>query len=129
MTLAKYTTTCMLIIVGVIHLIPVTGAFGLSRISSLYGIEITDENLALLLRHRAVLFGLLGAFLLYAAFKPALQPLALIAGFVSVVSFLWLAAFAHNYNAAIGRVFAADLWALGCLVLATCTYAFARANS
>jgi hypothetical protein len=44
------------------------------------------------MRHRAVLFGLLGAFLIAAAFLPSLQLAALVAGFASVVSFLYLSA-------------------------------------
>ncbi len=42
------------------------------------------------MRHRAVLLGFLGLFFLFAAFRPALQTVAFLAGFVSVVSFLWL---------------------------------------
>lgn len=126
LTLAKYTTTCLLIVVGIVHLIPVTGVLGASRISLLYGVAIADENLAILMRHRAVLFGLIGALLLYAAFNPSLQPLALVAGLVSVVSFLWLAIAAENYNAAVARVFAADLLALACLLLASAAFAYVQ---
>jgi hypothetical protein len=70
------------------------------------------------MRHRAVLFGLLGAFLVYAAFRPELQAIALVAGFVSVVSFLAIAWSVGGYNAAIGRVVTADLVALACLIIA-----------
>jgi len=68
------------------------------------------------MRHRAVLFGLLGVFLLYAAFQPSIQPLAFMAAFTSVISFLWLAWKVGNYNAQVGRVFAADVVALVCLL-------------
>ena len=44
----------------------------------------------LLLRHRAALFGLLAAFMGYAALRPELHRLGLVAGLVSVVSFLLL---------------------------------------
>jgi hypothetical protein len=65
-----------------------------------------------------VLFGLLGAFLVYAAFRPEHQAIALVAGFVSVVSFLAIAWSVGGYNAAIGRVVTADLVALLCLIIA-----------
>ena len=65
-----------------------------------------------------VLFGLLGVFLSYAAFKPAIQPLALIAGGVSVGSFLWLALATGGYNAAIHKVVIADWIAAACLLIA-----------
>lgn len=77
------------------------------------------------MRHRAVLFGLLGAFMIFAAFRPSWQAPAFVAGFVSVVSFLWLALSVADYNAGIGRVFAADLAALIGLVVGIGAYAYA----
>lgn len=113
----KHVVSAMLIVVGVIHLIPVTGVLGGERLAALYGLRFDEPNLAILMRHRAVLFGLLGAFMVFAAFRPALQTLALVGGFVSVVSFLWLAWSVGGYNAEVNRVFVADLVALGCLVV------------
>jgi hypothetical protein len=120
----RYLISAMLIIVGLIHLLPLSGLLGSEKLSALYGLAISDQNLAILMRHRAVLFGLLGAFLIFAAFRPTLQPLAFIAGFVSVVSFLWLAWSTGNYNTQIARVFAADIIALICLFIATACYLF-----
>ena len=54
---------------------------------------------------------------LLAAGLGALQTLAFVGGFVSVVSFLWLAWSVGGYNAEVNRVFVADLVALGCLVV------------
>jgi hypothetical protein len=116
----------MLAVAGIIHLLPLAGVLGADKLSSLYGLGFTDSNLVIVMRHRAVLFGLLGAFLLYAALRPALQPLALIAGYVSVLSFLWLAWSAPSYNAAMARVVTADLVALACLFAATVAYAITQ---
>lgn len=116
----------MLLVVGVIHLLPVTGVLSAERLAALYGVAVDDPNLAILLRHRAVLFGLLGALLVAAAFLPAWQPAAFIAGFASVVSFLWLAWATGSYNPLIGRVVAADLVALGCLVVGAAAFAYLR---
>ena len=69
------------------------------------------------MRHRAVLFGLIGAFMVFAAFKPAFQTVAFIAGFISVVSFLYLACAVGSYNEQVGRVFVADVVALAFLVV------------
>ena len=109
----------LLIIVGIIHLLPVSGVLGAERLSALYGLSFQEPNLTILMRHRAVLFGLLGAFLIYAAFKPTVQPLAFIAGFVSVASFIGLASLEGEYNDALRRVYIADLIAIGCLAVAT----------
>jgi hypothetical protein len=116
----------MLIVVAAIHLLPVAGVMGGERLSALYGIPVAEPNLAILMRHRAVLFGLLGVFLLYAAFRPANQVAAFISGFVSVVSFLVLAWSVGGYNAQIGRVFIADIVALACLLVGIAAYVYSR---
>ena len=119
---AKWITSATLVIVGVIHLLPITGVAGGPRLTALYGLESSDANLEILLRHRAVLFGLLGAFLVYAAFRQSTQPLALIAGFLSVGTFLWLAYAVGDFSSHIARVVTADIIALACLVIGSITY-------
>lgn len=109
--------SAMLIIVGIIHLLPLSGVLGTERLATLYGTSFEDANIAILMRHRAVLFGLLGLVLVYAAFRPSLQPLAFAGGFASVVSFLALAYSTGGYNAGIARVVTADWVALVCLVV------------
>jgi len=118
----------MLIIVGIIHLLPLLGVLGSEQLSRLYGLTLGDPNMIILMRHRAVLFGLLGAFFVFAAFKPAFQPLAFAAGFISVVSFLWLAWSVGNYNAQMARVFTADIIALACLIIAAASYLLMHAK-
>ena len=120
----RYFVSAMFVVVGVIHLLPVSGVLGAERLAMLYGVPLAEPNLVLLMRHRAVLFGLLGLFLLFAAFKPAFQPAAFIAGFVSVLSFLWLAWPVNTFNAQVGRVFAVDLVALGCLIAGVAAYVY-----
>ena len=105
-------------VVGVIHLLPLSGVLGAERLAALYGLAFDDPNLQIMMRHRAVLFGMLGAFLLLAAFRVDLRALAMGAGFASTVSFLWLAWSVGGYNAAIGRVVAVDVLALACLIVA-----------
>ena len=122
----RYLVSAMLVIVAIIHLLPLSGAVGSERLASLYGISFDEPNIAILMRHRAVLFGLLGLFMLFAAFAPRFQLAAFVIGFVSVVSFLWLASSVGGYNAAIGRVVTADIVALACLVVGAGAYAFAQ---
>jgi hypothetical protein len=71
-----------------------------------------------MLRHRAVLFGLLGAFMLWAAAEPALQRAALWAGSASVASFLLLARRARPLSAQLARIARADGIALPLLLAA-----------
>ena len=56
-----------------------------------------------------MLFGLLGAFMLGAAFRPAWQAAALVAGLISLTSFLLLAALVGHVNPPLMRVVWIDL--------------------
>lgn len=105
-------------VAGVIHLLPLSGVLGAERLVSLYGMPFDDPNLQIMMRHRAVLFGLLGAFLLLGAFRAEYRLLAVGAGLASAVSFLWLAWATGGYNSAIGRVVFADVLAVACLAVA-----------
>jgi hypothetical protein len=121
----QYVVSASLLVAAVIHLLPLQGVLGGDRLVLLYGALPFDEpNLAILMRHRAVLFGLLGAFLLLAAFRPSLQTLAFIAGFVSVISYLWLAWSTGGYNGLLARVFAVDVVALICLAAGAAAHAW-----
>lgn len=106
----------LLLVAGIIHLLPLAGVLGGERLNALYGLALDEPNLQILMRHRAVLFGLLGALLVAAAFIPGLRTLALIGGLISVVSFLLLAWNAPLYNEALRRVVVADWVALVCLL-------------
>ena len=115
-----------LIIVGFTHVLPLTGAFGTERLTALYGLPIHDPNLVILMRHRAVLFGLMGLFFILAAFKASYRTAAFVGGFVSVLSFLFLAWSVGSYNAQLGRVFTVDLVALVCLVLGCAAHLYQK---
>ena len=122
------TIAALFIVVGIIHFLPLSGAISAGRLSKLYGVSFQDPNLVILMRHRAVLFGLLGAFFFYAAAQPAIQAPAFVAGFISVGSFIGLAKAEAGYNTAIGRVVAADLVAAVCLVAGLSLWMLNRAH-
>src|SRR5690349_12287829 len=117
----------MLLVVGVVHLLPLPGVLGSRRLVALYGLAFEEPNLAILMRHRAVLFGLLGLFCSVAAFRTELQPAAFVAGFVSIASFLWLAWTTGQYNQQLRRVVVADTVALACLLAGAVAFAVAEA--
>jgi hypothetical protein len=101
--------------------LPLPGLLGAAHLRSLYGVPLESTDLVLLLQHRAVLFGLLGAYLIYAAFAPAHQPMAFVAGLASVLAFLALAwsraAWLGDVQGpAVQRVVVADLIALAALL-------------
>ena len=79
-----------LFIAGIINFIPSFVTFLPSKIATSYGIELPDQNFELLLRHRAVLFGIVGGFMLYSVFSKKYYDLATLFGLISMVSFLIL---------------------------------------
>ena len=118
--------TGLLVLVGIIHLLPLSGVLGVERLAILYGISLGEPNIEILMRHRAILFGLLGLFLVYAAFQPSLQTLAIIAGLISVVSFIAIAWSVGGYNESVGNVVIADIVATIALVAAAVIHRKAR---
>lgn len=107
-----------LVLAGVIHLLPVSGVLGGERLQALYGVAVSDPGLLLLMRHRALLFGMLGAFLIAAAWVPAIRTAALALGLFSALSFIVLAASGGPAGAAIVRIVLADWIAVALLMAA-----------
>ena len=97
-----------LLLAGAIHLIPGAAMFSAERVQSLYAIRLGDPTLILLLRHRALLFGLLGIALLGAAFVPNWRVLASLAALLSMVGFVVFAG-TGPHPAAILRVIQIDI--------------------
>ena len=118
----------VLFAVGLIHLLPLVGVLGADRLQSLYGIAIEGPDLQILMRHRAVLFGLLGVFFIVSAFLPGLQAIALAVGLIAVVSFLILAWTTDGYNASMARVVMMDILALVLLLIGTAGYFIMRSR-
>ena len=114
----KYVLPSVLVLVGFINLYPVIGVLSTGNLAALYGIHLEGSELVILMRHRAVLFGLLGSFIVLSAFRPALQPSAITAGLVSMLGFVVLAFLADDYNQAINRVVVADVVASAGLLVA-----------
>lgn len=113
----RYLVSAALLVAAVIHLVPVRGLLGAPALAALYGVDVHDRTLLVLLRHRAVLFGLVGATLLAAAFLPSLQPAALAVGLISAVSFMVIMGPPGGHNPALARVFYGDVVAVVALVV------------
>ena len=75
--------SAIFVIVGLVNLFPVVGVVSAQRIERLYGVSTSNPDTVVLLRHRAVLFGILGVLLLTAAFDPDLQLLIGTAGCIA----------------------------------------------
>ena len=110
----------ILFIVGIINLLPVIVFFDAPRTAKLYGLSIEGDSLTILMRHRAVLLGLVGAALITAAVKPEYRVLAIALALVSKFAFIFLTFTAASYTAEVGRVALIDV---GAIVLLTAALA------
>ena len=125
----QFIVRSMLVVAGVIHILPLSGVLGAKHLERLYGVTFTDPNLIVMMRHRAILFALLGAFLLYAAFRPDLVSIAIVGGLISAATFIWLALAVGGYNGAIARIIIADAIAVVCLLIAAICQVLASPQS
>jgi hypothetical protein len=116
--MAGILTALLFVLVGLVNITPVIGVLGAAQLEALYGQPFTDHGLLLLLRHRAVLFGLLGGLLILAAFRPSLRKVATVAGTLSMASFCLLALPLESHDQVMQRVFWIDVIAIALLILA-----------
>jgi len=110
--------TLVLLCAGLVHLLPLTGVLGAPRLAALYGVAIDDAGLLALMRHRAVLFGVLGAFMLHAAWSPPLQAWALGAALASTAGFICIAASVTPLSPALRSVMWVDIVLAALLLVA-----------
>lgn len=93
---------------GIIHLIPAIGMLSAQRLQALYGVWLHDPTLILLLRHRAILFAVLGTFFVTAAlFQPRWRVVAGCVALICMLSFIALAR--ETPSASIQRVVNVDI--------------------
>ena len=102
-------STTLIVIVGLVNLLPVSGVLSASRLETLYGVVLEDANLLILMRHRAVLFAIVGGLLVASAFHSPLRPVGVAAGLISMLSFVLIAWLVGSGNAELRRVIVVDL--------------------
>lgn len=102
-----YVIAALFVAVAIVNLLPVTGVLSAARLEAGYGIPVGGPDLAILLRHRALLFAVVGVLLAGAAVIPGWRGIATAAGLFSMLSFtllVWLTPGANAQLAAIARV-------------------------
>ncbi len=119
----KHLRTVLVLVAAAINLAPVLGVLAPDRMGPFYGVDLEDPNLQILMRHRAVLFGIVGGLLAAAAFHPPLRALGFVVGFTSMVSFLFIAWAVGGYNAEMQRVILADIVGIAALAGAVLVHA------
>ena len=98
---------------GIVNLLPALLVFMPQNISKSYGVAVPDGNYELLLRHRGVMFGVVGGLILYSAFTKRYYEVSTLAGLVSMVSFVGLYYLIDKpINAELKRVMQIDVFAI-----------------
>lgn len=109
--LRSWAVAGVLLVVGALHLLPGVALIAPVRLASLYGVSGLDDDLLVLLRHRALLLALLGLFLVAAIARTSWRGPALSAALLSTVVFVLLALTVPT-SPEIARVATVDLVAL-----------------
>lgn len=115
----------VLFVTGIINFLPSLLAVFPSKIGS-YGIDFPNNDFELLLRHRAVLFGIIGAIMVFSAIRKKYYSLATLAGMVSMVSFLVLYFIIGDINAPLKKIMSIDLVAI---ILLSIGYGLLKSSS
>ena len=118
----------LLLLVGLINFLPVLGVISADKLSSAYAIDLMSQDLIILMRHRALLFGLVGGFVILSVFKPVYQTPAMVMAAVSMLGFLYFVWVAAEFNTAIAKIAIIDIAGLVCLALAA-TLQYVNGNS
>jgi hypothetical protein len=108
-------SSILLFVVGVINLLPVMGVLSVAKLSQAYAIALDSNDIVILMRHRALLFGIVGGFILYSLFVPGYQPAAMVMAAVSMVGYVFFLWQQGDSNAALRKVMVVDIVGILCL--------------
>ena len=113
-----------LAIVAIIHILPVVGVAGQTTLVRLYETNITDNNLLLLMQHRAMLFGIVALLCALGAVQQRYQGIAITVGLLSVCSYMYLVLVQNDVNESLWRVFHVDIAAFVLLLFAAALWVY-----
>jgi len=114
-----------LFLAGVVNFIPSLIVFLPSKISDSYGVILPDANFELLLRHRAILFGIVGGLMIYAALSKKQYLMATTFGLISMSSFIMLSFIIDgNLNDELQKVVIIDGVVIGILLIGYILFKF-----
>jgi hypothetical protein len=118
----------ILLITGLVHILPFSFLFFTEQLQKSYGVDISDANLQLLLRHRAIFFGLIGVGMILSAIKKSFYGWASVIGLISMLSFVWLFYQIGGINQQLRSVMLIDVFISAALFLSAMVYHFLYAK-
>jgi len=113
-----------LFIAGAINFLPSLLVFSTEKLCKSYGIKIPNPDLELLLRHRAILFGIIGGLMIYSAITKKYYSVSVTAGLISMVSFIMLYFLIGGINEELEKIMLFDLAAILILVVGLLPYKY-----
>ena len=108
----------LLLIVGVVNLLPILPLLNPGMLDTMYQVAPTDPTSELLLRHRALVLGLVGVALLVSVLKDSWRAAAIVSAAVANGGYVLLAATGGEISAAATRVMVIDIAVLALLAIA-----------
>ncbi|OJJ17263.1 hypothetical protein BKI52_31670 [marine bacterium AO1-C] len=109
----------VLFLAGLVNFAPAMIVFFPEKIAQSYGIQLTEANLELLMRHRGILFGLIGGLMMYAAVFKKYENLAVLLGSISMGTFILLYFISTpNFSPGITKIMRIDVVAFSLLLTA-----------
>jgi hypothetical protein len=101
-----------------INFVPVLALISVPKLEEVYSISLLSNDLIILMKHRALLFGIIGGFIVYSAFVRIHQGPAIIMAAISMVGYVVLMHFVGGYNESLNKVLVFDYVGLIFLALA-----------
>ncbi len=117
-TVSDWCIDAVLLVSAIVHLTPATGLIGGEAVRRLYGVAVADGNMDLLLRHRALMFALIGTPMLLAAISGQWRGAAILLGLINTVGFVVLAWPGENLTPELQRVMRIDAALIVPLIIA-----------
>jgi len=113
-----------LFIAGGINFLPSLLVFSTEKLSKSYGIKLPNSDLELLLKHRAILFGIVGGLMIYSSITKKHYSMSVTVGLISMVSFILLYLLIGEINDELGTIMVFDLVAILILTIGYLLYRY-----
>ena len=108
----------LLFVVGLINFLPIIGVLSADKLSAAYSVELIGNDIVILMRHRALLFGIIGGFIFFSLFKPLYQEAAMVMAAISMIGFLYFIWAVDGHNDALSKIAMVDVIGIVCLLIA-----------
>jgi hypothetical protein len=115
--LSRNVAIALLLMIGMLTASPSITAFNPSGITALYGVVLDNEAALLLVKHRQIMLGLLGAVLICGAFFDSLRMMAIAINVLSKSAFLALSLTTSTLTPGLQRIVYFDVVAIVLLLL------------